>query len=258
MPGPPGASTAADPSPRATDSPRTPSLTLLQEPQGGGLAVVHCTVDSIPPATLALYRDGDLVATSGSQAAPSQRLAVTATRNALRLEIRGVRPQDGGQYRCTATNALGNASATQPFVTHSESCRALPAPVPGAGGAAPPPAQTRGCRGISAWLWVLPCSRVPGLVLVVPSPVALPHPRRFHSWRWFGALQFKVCSRVCPSPFLPVQVAWGGSSTRAWRGSPAPLITPCRSPRFGELGWKGSSNERRGGESPQKHIQGNP
>uniref|UniRef100_A0A8B9C4T8 Sialic acid binding Ig like lectin 1 n=1 Tax=Anser brachyrhynchus TaxID=132585 RepID=A0A8B9C4T8_9AVES len=113
-------STASQPvSLSVTYPPRTPSLTLLQEPQGGGLAVVHCTVDSIPPATLALYRDGDLVATSGSQAAPSQRLAVTATRNALRLEIRGVRPQDGGQYRCTATNALGNASATQPFVTHT-------------------------------------------------------------------------------------------------------------------------------------------
>ncbi|XP_047937531.2 sialoadhesin [Anser cygnoides] len=113
-------STASQPvSLSVTYPPRTPSLTLLQEPQGGGLAVMHCTVDSIPPATLALYRDGDLVATSGSQAAPSQRLAVTATRNALRLEIRGVRPQDGGQYRCTATNALGNASATQPFVTHT-------------------------------------------------------------------------------------------------------------------------------------------
>lgn len=96
--------------------------------------MVHCSVDSRPPATLALYRDGNLVATSGSQVAPSQRLAITASRNALRLEIRGVRPQDGGQYRCTATNTLGNASATQPLVTHSESCRALLDPIPGDGG----------------------------------------------------------------------------------------------------------------------------
>ncbi|XP_068535559.1 sialoadhesin isoform X1 [Anas acuta] len=114
-----GSTTSQPVSLSVTYPPRTPSLTLLQEPQGGGLAVVHCSVDSRPPATLALYRDGNLVATSGSQVAPSQRLAITASRNALRLEIRGVRPQDGGQYRCTATNTLGNASATQPLVTHT-------------------------------------------------------------------------------------------------------------------------------------------
>uniref|UniRef100_A0A8B9URL6 Sialic acid binding Ig like lectin 1 n=1 Tax=Anas zonorhyncha TaxID=75864 RepID=A0A8B9URL6_9AVES len=108
-----GSTTSQPVSLSVTYPPRTPSLTLLQEPQGGGLAVVHCSVDSRPPATLALYRDGNLVATSGSQVAPSQRLAITASRNALRLEIRGVRPQDGGQYRCTATNTLGNA--TSPF-----------------------------------------------------------------------------------------------------------------------------------------------
>uniref|UniRef100_A0A8B9UNF0 Sialic acid binding Ig like lectin 1 n=1 Tax=Anas zonorhyncha TaxID=75864 RepID=A0A8B9UNF0_9AVES len=107
-----GSTTSQPVSLSVTYPPRTPSLTLLQEPQGGGLAVVHCSVDSRPPATLALYRDGNLVATSGSQVAPSQRLAITASRNALRLEIRGVRPQDGGQYRCTATNTLGNASGS--------------------------------------------------------------------------------------------------------------------------------------------------
>uniref|UniRef100_A0A8B9SM23 Ig-like domain-containing protein n=1 Tax=Anas platyrhynchos TaxID=8839 RepID=A0A8B9SM23_ANAPL len=110
-----GSTTSQPVSLSVTYPPRTPSLTLLQEPQGGGLAVVHCSVDSRPPATLALYRDGNLVATSGSQVAPSQRLAITASRNALRLEIRGVRPQDGGQYRCTATNTLGNVSPTSPF-----------------------------------------------------------------------------------------------------------------------------------------------
>ncbi|XP_021238198.1 sialoadhesin [Numida meleagris] len=99
-----------------TYPPRTPVLTLLQEPQGGGMAVVSCVVDSRPPATLALYHGDALVASSSSPAAPGQRLGVTAARNALRLELRGVRPQDSGTYRCTATNALGNATATRPFV----------------------------------------------------------------------------------------------------------------------------------------------
>ncbi|NXK52025.1 SN protein, partial [Chauna torquata] len=114
-----GSTTSQAVSLSVTYPPRTPALTLLQEPQGGGLAVVRCAVDSHPPATLALYRDGNLLATSGSQAAPGRRLGVTAARNTLRLEIRGVRPQDAGQYRCTATNALGNATATQPFVART-------------------------------------------------------------------------------------------------------------------------------------------
>ncbi|NWS78012.1 SN protein, partial [Crotophaga sulcirostris] len=102
-----------------TYPPRTPTVTLFQEAQGGRLAIVRCTVDSHPPATVAIHRDGSLLATSGSQAAPRQRLGVTASRNALRLEIRGVGPQDSGEYRCTATNQHGNASATKVFVARA-------------------------------------------------------------------------------------------------------------------------------------------
>ncbi|NXV91027.1 SN protein, partial [Calonectris borealis] len=102
-----------------TYPPRTPTITLFQETQGGRLAIVYCAVDSYPPATMALYRDGTLLAASGLQAAPRQRLGVTASRNALRLEIRGVGPQDSGEYRCTASNAYGNASAAKPFLARA-------------------------------------------------------------------------------------------------------------------------------------------
>uniref|UniRef100_A0A8C4V3X7 Sialic acid binding Ig like lectin 1 n=1 Tax=Falco tinnunculus TaxID=100819 RepID=A0A8C4V3X7_FALTI len=91
------------------------------ETQGGRLAIVSCTVDSHPPATIALYRDGTLLAASGSQAAPRQRLGVTTSRNALRLEIRGTGPQDSGEYRCMASNAYGSTSATKFFVARGES-----------------------------------------------------------------------------------------------------------------------------------------
>ncbi|POI19899.1 hypothetical protein CIB84_016355, partial [Bambusicola thoracicus] len=100
-----------------TYPPRRPVLTLLQEPHGGGMAVLRCAVDSHPPAALALYHGAVLVATSGSPAAPGGRVGVSAARNALRVELREVWPQDGGTYRCTAANALGNASATRPFDT---------------------------------------------------------------------------------------------------------------------------------------------
>ncbi|KAM6135703.1 LOW QUALITY PROTEIN: sialoadhesin [Phoenicopterus ruber ruber] len=98
------------------EPPRALTIALFQETQGGRLAIVRCAVDSHPPATMALYRDGTLLAASGSQAAPGRRLGVAASRNALRLEIRGAGPQDSGEYRCAASNAYGNASVAKPFV----------------------------------------------------------------------------------------------------------------------------------------------
>ncbi|NXC75967.1 SN protein, partial [Anhinga anhinga] len=102
-----------------TYPPRTPTITLFQETQGGRTAIIRCAVDSHPPATMAIYRDGILLAASGSQAAPRQRLGITASRNTLRLEIRGVGPQDSGEYRCTASNAYGNASTAKSFLARA-------------------------------------------------------------------------------------------------------------------------------------------
>ncbi|NXX98281.1 SN protein, partial [Centropus bengalensis] len=101
------------------DPPRPPTITLFQEAQGGRLAVVLCTVDSHPPATMAIYHDDTLLAINGSQAAPRQHLGVTTSRNALRLEIRGAGPQDSGEYRCVATNQYGNTSSTKVFVARA-------------------------------------------------------------------------------------------------------------------------------------------
>ncbi|NWI74731.1 SN protein, partial [Dryoscopus gambensis] len=109
-----------------TYPPRIPTLTLFQETQGGRLVIVRCTVDSHPPATLAIDRDGTVLATSGAQVALRQRLDVTASRNSLRLEIRDVGPRDSGKYGCTASNAHGNASATKVLVTHAAELRIQP------------------------------------------------------------------------------------------------------------------------------------
>ncbi|NXI44462.1 SN protein, partial [Galbula dea] len=102
-----------------TYPPRTPSVMTFQEMQGGRLAIVRCVVDSHPPATMAIYREDTLLAATGSQVAPRQRFGVTASRNALGLEIHGVGPRDTGEYRCTATNAYGNSSTTKVFIIHA-------------------------------------------------------------------------------------------------------------------------------------------
>uniref|UniRef100_A0A8B9G899 Sialic acid binding Ig like lectin 1 n=1 Tax=Amazona collaria TaxID=241587 RepID=A0A8B9G899_9PSIT len=104
---------------RVTYPPRSPTITLFQEAHGGRLAIIHCAVDSYPPATMAMYHDSTLVAASGSQAAPQQRLGVTSSRNTLRLEIHGAGPRDSGEYRCTASNGHGNASATKVFIARA-------------------------------------------------------------------------------------------------------------------------------------------
>ncbi|NWT07019.1 SN protein, partial [Mionectes macconnelli] len=114
-----GSDTAEPLSLSVTYPPRTPTLTLFQETQGGRLAVVRCAVDSHPPATLAIDRDGTVLATSAAQVAPPQRFGVAASRNFLRLEIRDAGPRDSGKYRCTASNAHGNASAAKVLVTRA-------------------------------------------------------------------------------------------------------------------------------------------
>uniref|UniRef100_A0A8C4V6M3 Sialic acid binding Ig like lectin 1 n=1 Tax=Falco tinnunculus TaxID=100819 RepID=A0A8C4V6M3_FALTI len=119
-----------------TDPPRTPTITLFQETQGGRLAIVSCTVDSHPPATIALYRDGTLLAASGSQAAPRQRLGVTTS-------------PDEGSYRCTATNAHGTVAQRLYFHVQSE-CRVRHH--------VPSVASSGGSTEVSTWGFLLPGS----------------------------------------------------------------------------------------------------
>lgn len=189
------------------DAPRTPTITIFQETQGGRLAIVRCAVDSHPPAAVALYRDGTLLAASGSQAAPQQRFGVTASRNALRLEIRGVGPQDSGEYRCTASNAYGKASTAKQFVARGESrwsrcegaARLLAlglgcqqSPRTGSGGLM----QQNPLQSLSKLF--LPCAREPPAVrgiwahsgdqLLLPHPLTLRTLRVPQPW-WFGVTE---------------------------------------------------------------------
>lgn len=84
------------------DPPRSLRLTYLLENRGGRLALLVCTVDSHPPAQLALSHAGRLLASLTEASVP----------NTLRLELREPRPRDEGLYSCLARSPLGQVNTS--------------------------------------------------------------------------------------------------------------------------------------------------
>lgn len=123
------ASAGGGPTPRCppADAPRDVSISTFLENRSGRVGIVLCSADSHPPATIALYRRGHLLATSLATA-PGGR--VTPSHNSLRLELGAVGAQDAGDYTCVATNPLGNATASAHFDVRSEWGSEPPGAVP--------------------------------------------------------------------------------------------------------------------------------
>lgn len=85
------------------------------------MAVIHCTVESVPQAQLAVRKGGELLASSlGSGTAHGHRLSSSPTYNGLRVEIRDVVMEDEGEYLCSATNPYGSTSSSAMLVAESE------------------------------------------------------------------------------------------------------------------------------------------
>lgn len=98
-----------------------PTLTVFVEPQGGLQGILVCQVDSEPLASLTLHLGSQLVASSQPQGVPTQpHVRISASPNALRLNIEEFGPSNQGEYVCTASNALGSASASAYFGTRGE------------------------------------------------------------------------------------------------------------------------------------------
>ncbi|NWW85301.1 SN protein, partial [Rhynochetos jubatus] len=106
--GPTPPPTANPVSPPHADPPRDVSVSTFLENRSGRAGIVLCTADSHPASTLALYRRGQLLASSLATA-PGVR--ATPSRNALRVELGDVGPEDSGEYTCVAGNPMGNATA---------------------------------------------------------------------------------------------------------------------------------------------------
>lgn len=95
------------------DAPRDVVLSSFRDSRVSSTAVVQCTVDSEPPAELALSRDGKVLATSpGVHGLASGTGHVQVARNALRLQVQDVPSGDKDTYVCTAHNFLGSVSTT--------------------------------------------------------------------------------------------------------------------------------------------------
>lgn len=94
---------------------------MFVEPQGGHQGILDCRVDSEPLASLTLHRGNQLIASNQLHGAPTQpHIRVTAPPNALRVDIEELGPSIQGEYVCTASNALGSASASAYFGTRGE------------------------------------------------------------------------------------------------------------------------------------------
>uniref|UniRef100_A0A5F9DBU1 Sialoadhesin n=1 Tax=Oryctolagus cuniculus TaxID=9986 RepID=A0A5F9DBU1_RABIT len=94
-------------------APRDAVLSSFWDSRAGPMAVIQCTVDSEPPAELALSCDGKVLATSHGMTGSALEMGhVQVARNALRLQVQDVPAGDNSTYVCTAHNLLGSASTT--------------------------------------------------------------------------------------------------------------------------------------------------
>ncbi|XP_070276091.1 sialoadhesin [Myotis yumanensis] len=113
---PTGTTTSAPVMLRVLYPPKTPTMTVFVEPEGGIQGILDCRVDSEPLASLTLHLGSRVVASSQPLSTPAEpHIHVSATPNALRVDIEKLRPSDQGEYVCSASNALGSASASTYF-----------------------------------------------------------------------------------------------------------------------------------------------
>ncbi|XP_006894321.1 PREDICTED: sialoadhesin [Elephantulus edwardii] len=109
--------------------PDPPKLSALLDVGQGHVAVFMCTVDSRPPAQLALFHGEHLLATSpGSQLPLHGRLQAKSTANSLQLEIRELGLEDSGSYHCEATNNYGSVNTSLFFQVRGAWVQVSPSP----------------------------------------------------------------------------------------------------------------------------------
>ncbi|NWT06698.1 SN protein, partial [Mionectes macconnelli] len=97
---------------RVLYAPQEPTFTSLVDPQGGGQAVLLCSVDSFPPSDIAVSRGPGQPPLASTRGPSDPRFDVQATPNSLRVALRALALRDTGLYVCSANNSHGTAAAT--------------------------------------------------------------------------------------------------------------------------------------------------
>ncbi|XP_042325994.1 sialoadhesin-like isoform X2 [Sceloporus undulatus] len=84
--------------------------------QNGRVGIISCQVDSHPRSRMALYKGGQLVAsTNSSRLTTGRRFIVFSSYNSLRVEIQDIKAGDSGHYVCQVGNQLGDAASVIDF-----------------------------------------------------------------------------------------------------------------------------------------------
>uniref|UniRef100_A0ACB8E930 Uncharacterized protein n=1 Tax=Sphaerodactylus townsendi TaxID=933632 RepID=A0ACB8E930_9SAUR len=108
--------------------PEAPRLVVFVETERGRTALFRCSVDSNPSAELSLYKGDRLLASTGSTSTAIARVRVSSSRNAMRVEMGEVVPEDEGSYRCMASNVYGSSSTRLHFHVQTARVSASPSP----------------------------------------------------------------------------------------------------------------------------------
>ncbi|XP_078530666.1 sialoadhesin-like isoform X2 [Lissotriton helveticus] len=109
-------------------SPRQPLMVSFLETQRGHLGIIRCSVESDPPSNVAIYRAGEVVASSGLRSSTNQRISVSVTHNSLQLEIKDIVLGDQGEYTCAVNNTYGSSTTSTYFTV--ETARVIVEPSP--------------------------------------------------------------------------------------------------------------------------------
>ncbi|XP_073505835.1 sialoadhesin isoform X2 [Phyllobates terribilis] len=95
--------------------PKNVRIKSFLDTKHSGAAIILGRVDSNPPSDLFLYKDGQLIASSGDGGRSSERTQVYFSPDMLRLEITNIKSSDQGNYVLVAKNLLGTNQANVSF-----------------------------------------------------------------------------------------------------------------------------------------------
>ncbi|CAH2299287.1 sialoadhesin isoform X1 [Pelobates cultripes] len=102
-------------------SPRDIVTTSFLEMHEKAQGIITCSVNSVPPSIISLYKTGMLLASTAlTRADQGEKSWSSSSYNYLKLEIRDIAAEDSGTYICIASNTLGRVASSIIFTIIDE------------------------------------------------------------------------------------------------------------------------------------------